>query len=148
MADDPALTDEERAEAEAEALAEAELPVDVPNAPHRRTIDFKIVEALASKGCSDSEIAALVGCAESTLQTRARASLGRGRATMKLNLRAKQVALATGGKGNVTMLIWLGKQLLGQSDKVDHRDITDEELESKSDEELAALAAGKLRRIK
>lgn len=34
-----------------------------------------------------------------------------------MSLRRQQIALAE--KGNATMLIWLGKQLLGQSDKVD-----------------------------
>jgi len=39
----------------------------------------------------------------------------RGIATLKQSLRRKQVNLAL--RGNVTMLIWLGKQWLDQSDK-------------------------------
>ena len=35
----------------------------------------------------------------------------------RIRLRQKQIELAM--KGNITMLIWLGKQMLGQSDKVE-----------------------------
>lgn len=39
---------------------------------------------------------------------------------MKVNLFAKQYEIAM--EGNVTLLIWLGKQYLGQTDKIDNED--------------------------
>ncbi len=51
----------------------------------------------------------------------------------RISLRRKQVEVAH--TGNVTMLIWLGKQLLGQKDKMEHFDgdeaLTDEQLKDK-----------------
>jgi len=41
----------------------------------------------------------------------------KGQAVLKRSLRAKQVEAALGG--NTTMQIWLGKNMLGQSDKVE-----------------------------
>lgn len=38
------------------------------------------------------------------------------RGTGKISLRRKQFQTALAGKGNVSMLIWLGKQWLGQKD--------------------------------
>ena len=38
----------------------------------------------------------------------------------KVSLRRKQLELALGGKGDKTMLIWLGKQYLKQADKNTH----------------------------
>jgi hypothetical protein len=106
----------------------------------RKPIDFKLVEVLASKNCTDEEIAAIVGVAESTLKKRARGSLRRGRSQIKLKLRQKQIDVAL--KGNVTMLIWLGKNVLKQTDRMAHT-VSDEDLRSLSDDELAQIAAGK-----
>lgn len=44
------------------------------------------------------------------------AAIERGRAKGRRSLQAKQFEVAM--KGNVSMLIWLGKQLLGQKDSV------------------------------
>lgn len=41
----------------------------------------------------------------------------KGFSSLRMRLSEKQVSLAMAGAGNVTMLIWLGKQYLGQSDK-------------------------------
>lgn len=77
-------------------------------------IDFKMVQVLASYGCADHEIAAELGIGERTLQRRAREALNKGRSTLRQKLRAAQLRLAL--EGNPTMLIWLGKQYLGQRD--------------------------------
>jgi hypothetical protein len=80
-------------------------------------IDPNQVQLLASAFCTNEEIAAKLGCSPDTLTRRFADPLKRGRDSAKASLRAKQFQLAM--KGNVTLLIWLGKQYLGQSDKVD-----------------------------
>ena len=44
------------------------------------------------------------------------ASYHKGYANLKISLRRKQIELAQ--DGDKTMLVWLGKQILGQSDKI------------------------------
>ena len=82
----------------------------------RIMIDQGQVEELASIGCSWDEIAGVLRCSRSTLQRNFAQAIEKGRARLKKSLRHKQVEVALGG--NVAMLIWLGKQYLGQSDKV------------------------------
>lgn len=80
-------------------------------------IDPKQVESLAALGCTQAEIAAVLGGSQQTIAGRFRLEFAKGREKLKTSLRMKQreVALA----GNVTMLIFLGKQYLGQSDKTE-----------------------------
>ena len=78
-------------------------------------IDREKVKELASKGNTVSEIAADLDCCEKTLYNRYYDDIEKGRARMKASLRRKQYEVASAG--NVTMLIWLGKQELGQTDK-------------------------------
>jgi hypothetical protein len=59
----------------------------------------------------------------------------KGRSILKMSLRREQVRLAK--QGDRTMLIWLGKQYLGQSErhevyerKIDYASLSDEELEA------------------
>ncbi len=67
-----------------------------------------------------SHMAAVLGVSVDTIQRRKRSSeefcgaIKRGQATTRNSLRRLQLKKAL--EGNVTMLIWLGKQLLGQSD--------------------------------
>lgn len=86
-------------------------------ARQRKTVDEKLVERLAAIGCTDREIATLLEVSENLLRRRCRAALDRGRTRLKKSLRRKQIELAR--KGNVSMLIWLGKQYLDQKDKQD-----------------------------
>jgi hypothetical protein len=72
------------------------------------------VEYLAKIGCTVQEIADLYGCAKSTISTRFRTELAKGRADMKRRLRDIQWGIAE--KGNAVMAIWLGKNMLNQSD--------------------------------
>jgi hypothetical protein len=98
-------------------------------------IDPRQVELLASAFCTNEEIAAKLGCSSDTLTRRYAESLQKGRDNAKASLRVKQWEVAR--KGNVPMLIWLGKQYLGQRDKRDlHITDTDKEL----DEALSGLA--------
>ncbi len=57
----------------------------------------------------------MVGCSHDTLARRFKDELADGRLQGKASLRRKQYEIAM--SGNTTMLIWLGKQALGQSDK-------------------------------
>ena len=77
-------------------------------------IDENEVYRLAKVGCSNSEIADYYGCAHTTIERRFAHVLTKARATLKRRLRRKQLELAL--KGDKVMLIWLGKQMLGQSD--------------------------------
>jgi hypothetical protein len=72
------------------------------------------VEILASYGLTVREIASLCRCGTTTLSKHHHDAFEAGRDACKSSLRRKQVELAQAG--NVTMLIWLGKNLLGQSD--------------------------------
>jgi transcription initiation factor TFIIIB Brf1 subunit/transcription initiation factor TFIIB len=91
----------------------------------RKKIDIsgKEVEKLASYGLTNTEIAEFFGVNESTIRRRFADFLTKGRATAKMKLRRKQMQVALAG--NVSMLIWLGKQILGQKESpVDVSDIT------------------------
>jgi len=70
---------------------------------------------LARLGCLNTGIADFFGCDQSTIGKRFSSILAKGRAGRKAKLRELQWRAAE--SGNVTMLIWLGKQDLGQTDK-------------------------------
>lgn len=78
-------------------------------------VDENQVEKLAALGATNCEIGDFFGLSESTIRERFREELTKGRADMKLRLR--QLQWKSAQNGNVTMQIWLGKQLLGQTDK-------------------------------
>ncbi len=96
---------------------------EAPRPPHRpRTeIDLVQVERLATIQCTDVEIAAVLGISSKTIQRRKEddpaflQALTDGRARGIATLRRVQYQRATGGSD--TMLIWLGKNLMGQTDK-------------------------------
>ena len=69
---------------------------------------------LAAIGCKDHEIADWFGIKNDTLRYNFTAQLVKGRESMKQSLRRKQLEVAY--TGNAVMLIWLGKNLLGQTD--------------------------------
>jgi hypothetical protein len=78
-------------------------------------IDPQVVENYARHGATNAEIGAMVGCDERTVRRRFADFLAKGRSERRQKLREKQYDVAL--SGNVTMLIWLGKNELGQSDK-------------------------------
>lgn len=84
-------------------------------APPRKKLDEKLIQSLAQAGCTDEEIAVHLECSPDTLTRRYADILKRGRGQLKMSLRRAQVKKAFGGDN--TMLIWLGKNLLGQKDR-------------------------------
>ena len=105
--------------------------------PKKYDIDTKQVQQLASYGCTNVEIAEFFGCDESLIRKSYSEFITKGRAKVKIRLRQTQLQRAfgterevvdkeTGEKkkvsnndGSVPMLIWLGKQMLGQTDTPD-----------------------------
>ena len=107
--------------------------------------DLAGIQGFASLNATKQEVAAFFGVSESTVDHRfhtepeLREAWEKGRATGKLSLRRKQTELAQAG--NVTMLIWLGKQLLGQKDKVEHSGDADSPLYVHNTSGTEALAS-------
>jgi predicted transcriptional regulator len=89
-------------------------------------LNLKLVRDLASIGCSTVEIAAVLGVSARTVQRRCRTEIDAGHEMLKVSLRRWQYSKAK--EGNTTMLIWLGKQLLGQKDvsRIELSDVPDE----------------------
>lgn len=79
----------------------------------RLELDEGVIARLAGRGCSTRAIASILDCSEDTLQRRFAALIRKSWAGGKIGLRCAQFELAM--KGNSRMLIWLGKQYLGQS---------------------------------
>ncbi|MBK1884630.1 hypothetical protein JIN85_19595 [Luteolibacter pohnpeiensis] len=84
--------------------------------------DLSEVEKLGMLGATAAEMAAWFGCATRTIERRMSRKDGefcrsyeKGFGRLKISLRRQQIESAKGG--NVSMLIWLGKQLLDQADK-------------------------------
>jgi hypothetical protein len=80
----------------------------------QRVVPPDEVWRLAEIGMTDREISDWFMIKEDTLRYNFADYLTKGRAGMKRRLRAVQ--LSTALAGNATLLIWLGKNLLGQSD--------------------------------
>ena len=91
--------------------------------PPRLTADDKEqMGKMASYGMSHEAIADVLGCSAKTLERNFVGVLKKALGQTCRNLRAAQLRLALiwpAQKGTPTMLIWLGKQLLGQKDQVD-----------------------------
>lgn len=87
----------------------------------KQIIDLDLVERFADIGCSHDEIASIMGCSSSYFQAQVdknpqlAALVERGYNTLKGKLRRAQIDMAL--SGNPALLIWLGKQWLGQKDK-------------------------------
>lgn len=107
-----------------------------------KPVDLRQVEALARIDCTDAEIAAVLDFTPQGWRKRKGRRDGeaivsareKGRQAGNMSLRRKQFEQAMGG--NTTMLIWLGKQRLGQ------RDVRRVEVDEKqARERIAALEA-------
>ena len=85
-----------------------------------KPIDIDEVEKLATIQCTDEEIACWFKMARETFSRNKtpeiQAAIDRGKANGRSSLRRAQYRAAMAG--NATMLVWLGKQLLGQKDTV------------------------------
>lgn len=89
-------------------------------ARRRIELDLSELEKLAAMHCTQAEVAGFFGVATKTIQRRLkerryREAWERGTARGRVSLRRAQFRAAE--KGNATMLIWLGKNWLGQSDE-------------------------------
>jgi hypothetical protein len=86
----------------------------------KKVINEDQLRKLAAIQCSYSEMAAVLGVDESTLTRRFAQVIKEGREQGKMSLKRKQYEVAMGG--NTAMLIWLGKQILGQRDTPEQTD--------------------------
>ena len=93
------------------------MPVGRP----KKEIDYTTVEKLANIQCTQDEIASFLGISTRTLQRDEQFMelFNRGRENGKMSLRRMQWKHA---EKSVPMAIWLGKQYLGQRDKVEYTD--------------------------
>lgn len=86
-------------------------------------IDEQQVRALASIQCTYPEMSAVLGASEDTLRARFSGIIKEGKAGGHMSLRRLQWAKAK--EGSVAMLIWLGKQWLGQRDRSEIEAVVD-----------------------
>jgi len=80
------------------------------------------VETLSGYGMTDREVSDYLGINEETLRYNFKDYILKGKTNLKRTLRMTQLKVALAG--NVTMLIWLGKNILGQTDAPTHDDST------------------------
>jgi hypothetical protein len=114
--------------------------------PHK-PIDATVVKNLAKIGCTLEEIASVVECSVDTLDRRFKQVIRSGWQHCNASLRRKQYEIAMSAQpiqGQVTMLIWLGKQRLGQRDGMAAQQDSSDRL----DEMLNAMQAGPTERGK
>lgn len=91
----------------------------------RIEIDWKEFDKLCAIHCTLREIAGWFDCSEDTIELRVKEKYGvtftehysKRSSIGKVSLRRKQYQVAM--NGNTALLIWLGKQHLGQSEKVE-----------------------------
>lgn len=79
-------------------------------------LDEEQIGRLASIHCSVDEIALIMGCGRDTIYRNYMDVVEQGRARGRMGLRRKQWEVAN--EGNPTMLVWLGKNWLSQSDQI------------------------------
>ena len=104
----------------------------------------EMVENLATILCTDEEIASILGTTIEILQSKDNYDTfmelkKKGRDKGKSSLRRKQYEVAM--KGNVTMLIWLGRNYLDQYEKIE----TTDDAETKSQLNSIVEAIDKIR---
>lgn len=80
----------------------------------KKELDAEMIGRLASIHCSVDEIALIMNCGRDTIYRNYMDVVEEGRAKGKMGLRRRQWEVAN--EGNPTLLIWLGKQWLNQSD--------------------------------
>ena len=80
----------------------------------RKQVDTDLLYKLANIHCTIKEMVDIIGVSEDTLKRRYAGIINKGKAEGKMRLRRKQIEVAM--QGNAVMLIWLGKQMLSQSD--------------------------------
>lgn len=89
-------------------------------------IDASKLDVMMQYGATCSEVANEFNCSEDAIVRYIKRNYKmnyaeyshKKKGSVRMRLRTKQVELAL--KGNIPMLIWLGKNILGQSDKMEH----------------------------
>jgi len=81
-------------------------------------IDENLVFELAKLHCTNVEIARIVDCDPQTIENRFSDLVAKGKEEGKLSLRRAMFRSAV-DNGNVAMMIWLSKNILGFTDKVE-----------------------------
>ena len=89
--------------------------------PKKYIIDPKQIQKLASLGCTNKEISEFFGCSADLLEKSYSEFLTKGRAEQKIRLR--QLQRKSAEKGNVSMQIFLGKNMLGHQDKIEQTEL-------------------------
>ncbi len=78
----------------------------------RKELSEQVIVKMAAAGCTMIDIAECCECSVDTLENNYMEVIKIGRAQCRFSLRKSQIDLAL--SGNATMLIWLGKIMLGQ----------------------------------
>ena len=99
-------------------------------------IDWKEFDKLCGLQCSLEEIAGWFNCSIDTIENRVKETHGitfseyfsKKRSSGKISLRRKQYETAMAG--NPTLLIWLGKQYLNQTDKTEQVNVNKQDTEA------------------
>lgn len=101
-------------------------------------IDYETVEKLASMMCTQLEIASYLGCSVKTLERDKKFQNTHNKGLDKGRMSVRRMQYRCAEEGNPTMLIWLGKQYLGQRDMKDVKMTTTEivvDIEEDEDED-------------
>jgi len=94
--------------------------LEVGRGNNKKVIPPDEVYYLASLGCNYRELAEWFGVPEDTLRYNFKPYVEKAREETKQRLRQAQIKLAL--SGNAVMLIWLGKQMLGQTENPNNLD--------------------------
>ncbi len=115
----------------------------------KKPIDLDAIKGLAAIGATREEIGSVIGCSLSWIDKQMTGNpafataMELGTAELKTSLRRVQVQMAL--SGNVPLLIWLGKQCLGQSDKHEQNNKTEINVTvQRATEELRNIPRGQL----
>lgn len=113
----------------------------------KKEINEDQVFKLAAINCSLAEMAAVLDCSEDTLGRRFADVIKKGRENGRMSLKRKQYETAMGG--NVTMMIWLGKQLLDQKDisRIELSQVPDEVFQREAERRLNAAESSDIKKI-
>ena len=115
-------------------------------------IDWKIVDEKLSNFCEGTEVAAHLGISFDTLERRIKQEFNADFADYKRQKRAKgevllrELQLKEAKKGNIPMLIFLGKNYLKQTDRTDHTS-GGEKIQSMDLSKLTDIELNELKRL-
>lgn len=115
-----------------------------------KELDWDRLDKLSQLPLRAEDIAWVLGVSTDTISRRLKEQEGitfaeyldQKRATLRMNLLAKQFEVAM--KGNVALLIWLGKQHLDQKDKVENTNKNEHRFSDSSDADIDAKIAAML----